>query len=124
MACSDINSNINLERFSQPIVSCQGDIVMPRAIAAQKKAGFLEKLHFFSREFLDYCAYVCEGEPARETFTQKLYAPMVSSSKVLEDFLDFHGAKNSSEWYYYRELVSSVRSVLLSETHLDPPAIL
>jgi phosphotransferase system HPr-like phosphotransfer protein len=84
---------------------------MPRAIAVQKKAGFLEKLHFFSREFLDYCAYVCEGEPARETFTQKLYAPMVSSSKVLEDFLDFHGAKNSSEWYYYRELVSSVRNL-------------
>lgn len=84
---------------------------MPQAIAAQKNAGFLEKLHFFSREFLNYCAYVCEGEPARETFTQRLYAPMVSSSKVLEDFLDFHGAKNSSEWYYYRELVSSVRNL-------------
>jgi phosphotransferase system HPr-like phosphotransfer protein len=84
---------------------------MPQAIAAQKNAGFFEKLHFFSREFLNYCAYVCEGEPARETFTQKLYAPMVSSSKVLEDFLDFHGAKNSSEWYYYRELVSSVRNL-------------
>jgi hypothetical protein len=36
---------------------------------------------------------------------------MLSTSKVLEDFLDFHGAKNSSEWYYYRELVSSVRNL-------------
>jgi phosphotransferase system HPr-like phosphotransfer protein len=36
---------------------------------------------------------------------------MVSSSKVLEDFLDFHGAKNNSQWYYYRELVSSVRNL-------------
>jgi phosphotransferase system HPr-like phosphotransfer protein len=84
---------------------------MPQAIAAQKNAGFLEKLHFFSKEFLNYCIYLCEGEPERETFTQTLYAPMVSSSKVLEDFLDFHGAKNSSGWYYYRELVSSVRNI-------------
>ncbi|MGD8758541.1 MAG: HPr family phosphocarrier protein, partial [Deltaproteobacteria bacterium] len=84
---------------------------MPQAIAAQKNAGFLEKLHFFSKEFLNYCIYVCESEPARQTFTQRLYAPMVSCSKVLEDFLDFHGAKNSSEWYYYRELVSSVRNL-------------
>jgi len=36
---------------------------------------------------------------------------MVSSSKLLEDFLDLHGAKNSSDWYYYRELVSSVRNL-------------
>jgi len=36
---------------------------------------------------------------------------MVSSSKLLEDFLDFHGAKNSTEWYGYRELVSSIRNL-------------
>jgi phosphotransferase system HPr-like phosphotransfer protein len=36
---------------------------------------------------------------------------MVSSSKVLEDFLDIHGAKNNSNWYYYRELVSTIRNL-------------
>jgi hypothetical protein len=36
---------------------------------------------------------------------------MVASSKLLEDFLDFHGAKNNSKWYYYRELVSTVRNL-------------
>ena len=72
---------------------------------------FVEKINFFSREFLKLCTYLHEGQPARETFTKRLYALMVSSSKLLEDFLDFHGAKNSSEWYYYRELVSSVRNL-------------
>ncbi len=79
----------------------------PRQIAG----GFSEKVRFFSQDFLNYCAYLCESEPARETFTKRLYARMVSSSKVLEDFLDFHGAKKSSDWYYYRELVSSVRNL-------------
>ena len=36
---------------------------------------------------------------------------MVSSSKLLEDFLDIHGAKNNSNWYFYRELVSTVRNL-------------
>lgn len=26
-----------------------------------------------------------------------------SSSHLLEDFLDYHGAKNNSRWYFYRE---------------------
>ena len=85
---------------------------MRRARAAQEESGsFSERIHHFSRDFLNCCAYLCESEPSRETFTKGLYAKMVSSSKVLEDFLDFHGAKKSSEWYYYRELVSSVRNL-------------
>jgi len=86
--------------------------MMRQATAAQHEAGsFSEKVDLFSQDFLCYCSYLCETEPARETFTKGLYARMVSSSKVLEDFLDFHGAKNNSEWYYYRELVSSVRNL-------------
>jgi len=75
------------------------------------KTDFAEKVQIFSEEFLKCCIYVCETESARETFTKRLYATMVSSSKLLEDFLDFHGAKNNSNWYYYRELVSSVRNL-------------
>jgi phosphotransferase system HPr-like phosphotransfer protein len=84
---------------------------MQRASAVQHKAGFAEKVQVFSDEFLKCCIYVCETESARETFTKRLYAKMVSSSKLLEDFLDFHGAKNNSNWYYYRELVSTVRNL-------------
>ena len=84
---------------------------MRKARAVQYKADFAEKAQVFSEEFLKCCIYICETESARETFTKRLYAKMVSSSKLLEDFLDLHGAKNNSNWYYYRELVSSVRNL-------------
>jgi phosphotransferase system HPr-like phosphotransfer protein len=84
---------------------------MQEASAVQYKAGFAEKVQIFSEEFLRCCIYICETESSRETFTKRLYAKMVASSKLLEDFLDFHGAKNNSNWYYYRELVSTVRNL-------------
>ena len=84
---------------------------MQETKVVQHKADFAEKVQVFSEEFLRCCVYVCETESARKTFTKRLYARMVSSSKLLEDFLDFHGAKNNSNWYYYRELVSSVRNL-------------
>ncbi len=82
-----------------------------KAVTVKHDAGFAEKIHLFSEEFLRCVIYIRETEPARETFTKRLYAKMVSSSKLLEDFLDIHGAKNNSNWYYYRELVSTVRNL-------------
>lgn len=46
---------------------------------------------------------------------------MISTSQVLEDFLDFHGAKNNKDWYLYRELTAAVRHLSLggySQTHI------
>jgi phosphotransferase system HPr-like phosphotransfer protein len=34
---------------------------------------------------------------------------MVATSHLLEDFLDLHGAKNNKQWFFFRELASSVR---------------
>ncbi|NVM22782.1 MAG: HPr family phosphocarrier protein [Desulfobacterales bacterium] len=84
---------------------------MHQARVARHDSAFVEKVNLFSQDFLRYCVYLSKSEPERETFTKRLYSQMVSSSKLLEDFLDFHGAKNNSIWYYYRELVSSVRNL-------------
>lgn len=84
---------------------------MRKEIVVQDKADFAKKAQVFSDEFLKCCIYIFETESTRETFTKRLYAKMVSSSKLLEDFLDLHGAKNNSNWYYYRELVSSIRNL-------------
>jgi phosphotransferase system HPr-like phosphotransfer protein len=46
-------------------------------------------------------------------FTKKMYAKLIGTSQVLEDFLDFHGAKNSEDWYLYRELCATVRHLSL-----------
>jgi len=46
---------------------------------------------------------------------------LISTSQVLEDFLDFHGAKNNKDWYLYRELTAAVRHLSLggySQTHI------
>jgi len=32
---------------------------------------------------------------------------------LLEDFLDFHGAKNNKDWYFYRELSAAIRHLSL-----------
>jgi phosphotransferase system HPr-like phosphotransfer protein len=33
---------------------------------------------------------------------------------LLEDFLDFHGAKNNKNWYFYRELTAAIRHLSLA----------
>jgi phosphotransferase system HPr-like phosphotransfer protein len=84
---------------------------MTKKMAVHANVAFGEKVSTFSKEFLKCCLYISKTEPTRETFTKKLYAKMVSTAKLLEDFLDIHGAKNNAHWYYYRELVSSVRNL-------------
>ena len=81
---------------------------MKKAIRIQETNSFADKVQIFSEDFLKCCIYICDTQCTRETFTKRLYGNMVASSKLLEDFLDTHGAKNNANWYYYRELVSTV----------------
>jgi phosphotransferase system HPr-like phosphotransfer protein len=74
---------------------------------------FAEKVRIFSCDYLKCCAYIATKPLPPHAFTKKLYSKLVSTSQVLEDFLDFHGAKNNSEWYYYRELTAAVRHLSL-----------
>ena len=84
---------------------------MTKESTVQGDAVFAEKVAVFSEDFLKCCIYIAETERTRRTFTKKLYGKMVATSKLLEDFLDVHGAKNNTHWYYYRELVASVRNL-------------
>ncbi len=90
---------------------------MLEKIQAGKKTcdiSFSEKVRIFSHDYLKCCLYLRPLSPSAPVFTKKLYATLISSSQLLEDFLDFHGAKNSSNWYFYRELSASVRHLALS----------
>ncbi len=83
---------------------------------------FAEKLRIFSHEYLMCCKYIAEFDRSRYVFTKKLYSKLISTSQLLEDFLDFHGAKNSKEWFFYRELTAAVRHLSLggySQKHLS-----
>ena len=75
---------------------------------------FEEKVRLFSQDYLKCCVYISDIDQPEDVFTQKLFSTLVSSSMLLEDFLDFHGAKNNKNWYLYRELSASVRHLSLA----------
>ncbi|MBR9981660.1 MAG: HPr family phosphocarrier protein, partial [Desulfatitalea sp.] len=82
---------------------------------------FAEKVRLFSFDYLKCCIYLASGPLPAAAFTKKLYSELVSTSQVLEDFLDFHGAKNNEQWYLYRELAAAVRHLSLggySQKHI------
>ncbi|MBW1650757.1 MAG: HPr family phosphocarrier protein [Deltaproteobacteria bacterium] len=77
---------------------------------------FIQKVEFFSSAYLRCCIFISENAEAgkKNFFTKKLYSKLISNSVLLEDFLDIHGAKNNSEWYFYRELAAAVRHLSLA----------
>jgi hypothetical protein len=75
---------------------------------------FSEKVRIFSNDYLKCCIYISSIDQLEIAFTQKLYSTLVSTSMLLEDFLDFHGAKNNKNWYFYRELTAAVRHLSLA----------
>ncbi len=82
---------------------------------------FSEKVRIFSHDYLKSCIYISNFTSPRYLFTKKLFSELIATSQVLEDFLDFHGAKNNKEWYFYRELTAAVRHLSLggySQTHI------
>ncbi|MBW2681908.1 MAG: HPr family phosphocarrier protein, partial [Deltaproteobacteria bacterium] len=82
---------------------------------------FSEKVRIFSHDYLKACIYISDFTSSRYLFTKKLFSDLIASSQVLEDFLDFHGAKNNKEWFFYRELTAAVRHLSLggySQTHI------
>jgi len=75
---------------------------------------FAEKVRIFSNDYLKCCIYISGVDRLEVAFTQKLYSTVVSASMLLEDFLDFHGAKNNKNWYFYRELTAAARHLSLA----------
>jgi phosphotransferase system HPr-like phosphotransfer protein len=74
---------------------------------------FEKKLRIFSEDYLKCCLYIADMNDPKNEFTKKLFSKMISSSMLLEDFLDFHGAKNNKDWYFYRELSAAIRHLSL-----------
>jgi phosphotransferase system HPr-like phosphotransfer protein len=87
----------------------------------EQRISYQEKVRIFSHDYLRCCEYIIESQGARHFFTKKLYSKLISTTQLMEDFLDFHGAKNNNDWYYYRELTATVRHLSLgaySQKHI------
>jgi phosphotransferase system HPr-like phosphotransfer protein len=83
---------------------------------------FREKVRIFSHDYLKSCRYIAVHHTTGGLFTKRLYSQLIGSSQVLEDFLDFHGAKHNEEWFLYRELTAAVRHISLgaySQKHIS-----
>lgn len=74
---------------------------------------FDDKINIYSYDFLRCFIYISSVDNDY-IFTKRLYSRLISTSNLLEDFLDFHGAKNNKLWCYYRELASCVRYLSLA----------
>lgn len=75
---------------------------------------FAERVKIFTQEYLKYCKFLTDERSTPGVVSKKLYAVLISNSQLLEDFLDFHGAKNNSDWYFFRELSAAVRHLSLA----------
>lgn len=76
--------------------------------------GFAERVKFYSRPYIRCLLYIGDTDSGNNLFTKSLYSKLITSSHLLEDLLDFHGAKNNSNWYFYRELAAAVRHLSLA----------
>ncbi len=82
---------------------------------------YQDKVRIFSHDYLKCCVYISQARDHRLIFTKKLYSRLIGNSQLMEDFLDFHGAKNNTDWYYYRELTAAARHLSLgaySQKHI------
>lgn len=69
---------------------------------------FIEILDSFGDELLDLCQFFVAQHDGKLPDTERLFARLSYASKLVEDLLDYHGAKNNLLWYRYRELVASI----------------
>jgi phosphotransferase system HPr-like phosphotransfer protein len=77
-------------------------------------SAFLEKVSVFSHDCFKCCLYLMDAETGQGFFTQKFYSTLASASTMLEDFLDYHGAKNNKNWYIFREFTAALRHIGLA----------
>ncbi|MBA2882409.1 phosphotransferase system HPr-like phosphotransfer protein [Desulfosalsimonas propionicica] len=75
---------------------------------------FGERVRFYSHNYMRCLMFIRTCTRPEQSFTKSLYSKLITSSHLLEDFLDFHGAKNNADWYYYREMTAAVRHLSLA----------
>jgi len=69
---------------------------------------FIAKTQFFAHDLFKCCLYISSFTTEQNLFTKMLYSKLTATTKLLEDFLDSHGAKSNKNWYYFRELTATL----------------
>jgi len=73
----------------------------------QKK--FLARAEEYACGLLNQCMVVEGQNPERMISNRAFLSMLIANARMLEDFLDDHGARRNKRWFYFRELVASAR---------------
>jgi len=86
----------------------------PESARSSPDESFAGKVGIFSHDYLKCVLYILGMEHPEFRYPQKFYSTLASASTLLEDFLDYHGAKNNKNWYFFRELTAAIRHIALA----------
>ena len=86
----------------------------PMVDISSNESSFIDTVNIFSNEFLKNCIHVLKFHPDYDIFSKPLYSRLIATSHILEDYLDFHGARNNKKWYSYREYVATIRQLSMA----------
>ncbi|EIM65043.1 HPr family phosphocarrier protein [Desulfobacter postgatei] len=75
---------------------------------------FREKANIFSYEYLQCILFIIGLNDDSYLFTKKLCSKLIITSHIMEDFLDFHGAKKNKDWVFYRAISAAIRHLSLA----------
>lgn len=81
---------------------------MSRFFKSSNKDAFAKKAQAFSNDYLRVCRYLVKVQEPDKFFPQKLLSGLASEALMLEEFLDWYGAKNNNQWYFFRELCAAM----------------
>ena len=82
--------------------------IMSRFFRSSNKDTFEKKVQAFANDYLRVCRYMVKVQDPDKFFPQKLIGGLVSEALLLEEFLDWYGAKNNNRWYFFRELCAAI----------------
>jgi hypothetical protein len=70
---------------------------------------FLSVAQKYAQGLLSQCMII-NGKDSKDKIANRPFLSiLIANARLLEDFLDDHGARRNRKWFYFRELVATAR---------------
>ncbi|MGA1839190.1 MAG: HPr family phosphocarrier protein [bacterium] len=70
---------------------------------------FLSVAQRYAQGLLSQCLIIKDKKSAIKIANRNFLSILIANARLLEDFLDDHGARRNRKWFYFRELVATAR---------------
>ena len=71
---------------------------------------FLPIVQEYAHDLLSQFMVIRGKTPGQKIFNRKFLGLLIANTRILEDFLDDHGANKNKRWFYFREIVAAARN--------------